>query len=124
MPASLNRNAIRPARGTKAALLANTGELKLWELVHAVDEDALYIWTGSELVNVGTAAAVLAAKADLDGTGRIPFAQLPAINLNDLADVETVQAIEGSVLTYRASSNAFVADPIDTKLTITDGGNW
>ncbi|MGA0983315.1 MAG: hypothetical protein ACO3ST_01300 [Burkholderiaceae bacterium] len=104
--------------------MANTAELRKWELVHATDEDALYVWTGTELINVGTAAATLAKKADLDENGKLLFNQLPPIVLNDLDDVQAVEAIEGSVLTYRASSGKFVADPVDTKLTITDGGNW
>lgn len=126
MPLSQYRNPIRPARGSKAALLsaANQAQFRQYELLHATDEDALYVWTGSELVNVGTTAELLASKADLDANGHLVFGQLPPITLGDLSNVLTVQAVDGSVLTYRASSGTFVADDLDTRLSITDGGNW
>lgn len=126
MPLSQYRNPIRPARGTKAALLsaANQAQFKNYELLHATDEDALYIWNGSELINVGTTAELLASKADLDANGHLVFDQLPPITLNNLSDVIAVQAVDGSVLTYRASTGTFVADDLDTRLSLTDGGNW
>lgn len=126
MPLSQYRNPIRPARGTKAALLsaANQSQFKTWELLHATDEDALYVWNGTELINVGTTAQALAAKADLDANGHLVFDQLPPITLNNLSDVITVQAVDGSVLTYRASTGTFVADDLDTKLSMVDGANF
>lgn len=124
MPASFNRNAIRPARGTKAALLANTSELKLWELVHATDEDALYVWNGSDLVKVGFSIDELETKADLDANGHVVFNQLPPIKLGDLADVVDTAKVNGSVLMYNAAQNKFVANNLETKTTLTDGGNW
>lgn len=124
MPASLNRNAIRPARGTKAALLANTSELQAWEIVFATDENELYVWTGYDLRPVGQLEGSLANKADLDtSTGKLAYDQLPQIALGDLANVVTSSVVNGSVLVYRANDGGFVADQLDTLLTITDGGN-
>lgn len=124
MPASLNRNAIRPARGTKAALLANTSELHAWEIVFATDENELYVWTGYELRPVGQVQGSLERKADLDpNTGKLLGEQLPPIALGDLSNVGTSNVVNGSVLVYRDTDGGFVADHLDTLLTITDGGN-
>lgn len=45
-------------------------------------------------------------------------------NLVDLDDVLASNRVEGSVLSYDASSAKFVADSLTTKLTLTDGGNF
>lgn len=45
-------------------------------------------------------------------------------NLVDLQDVTAANRVEGSVLSYDASSAKFVADSLTTKLTLTDGGNF
>lgn len=45
-------------------------------------------------------------------------------NLADLQDVTAVNRVDGSVLTYDATSAKFVADSLTTKLTLTDGGNF
>lgn len=45
-------------------------------------------------------------------------------NLVDLDDVLAANRVEGSVLSYDASSAKFVADSLTTKLTLTDGGNF
>jgi hypothetical protein len=109
MPLANYRNPVRPARGTKAALenLANQSGFRQWELLYATDEDRLYVWTGTALEPAAVSVQDLAA-----------------LTLGELANVTTTAAVDGSVLTYRADTQEFVADNIDTRITITDGGNW
>jgi hypothetical protein len=45
-------------------------------------------------------------------------------NLGDLNDVNTNDKVEKSVLTYDQTSGKFVANDVNTILTITDGGNF
>lgn len=42
--------------------------------------------------------------------------------LADIVDVDTTQVVDGSVLVYNASTSTYVAGPLDTRLTLTDGG--
>lgn len=44
--------------------------------------------------------------------------------LGDLTDVETTDRVDGSVLVYDEATNKFVAGPLDTKITLTDGGSF
>lgn len=41
-----------------------------------------------------------------------------------LTDVEAADRVDGSVLIYDGPSAKFVAGPLNTKLTLTDGGNF
>lgn len=45
-------------------------------------------------------------------------------SLGDLVDVDTAQRTDGSVLYYDANRSQFVADAIETKINLTDGGNF
>jgi hypothetical protein len=44
--------------------------------------------------------------------------------LAELSDVDVLTAVDGSVLTYDEATAKFVANPLNTKLTIADGGNF
>lgn len=44
--------------------------------------------------------------------------------LTELFDVEADTRVDGSVLIYDEASAKFVADPIHTRFTLTDGGNF
>jgi hypothetical protein len=44
--------------------------------------------------------------------------------LGDLLDVAAANPVEGSVLTYDEATAKFVADSINTRLTLADGGNF
>jgi hypothetical protein len=44
--------------------------------------------------------------------------------LGDLLDVTAANPVEGSVLTYDEATAKFVADSINTRLTLADGGNF
>jgi hypothetical protein len=44
--------------------------------------------------------------------------------LSELLDVTATNPVEGSVLTYDEASAKFVADSINTRLTLSDGGNF
>jgi|TARA_Y100000289_G_C3794077_1_gene85560 hypothetical protein len=44
--------------------------------------------------------------------------------LSDLTDVNQSQKVDGSVLIYNATAGKFVADAVETKITLTDGGNF
>lgn len=126
MPVSLNRNPLRPARGPKAAIVqaAADNQLSPWELVHAVDEDALYIWSGTDLINVGTAAAVLGGKADLDVNGHLLFSQLPQIRLSDLSDLDTAAIQNRSTIVFNMATGKWEATPDTTIDEILNGGNF
>lgn len=45
-------------------------------------------------------------------------------SLTELVDVEATNRVDGSVLIYDGSIAKFVASPLNTKLTLTDGGNF
>lgn len=44
--------------------------------------------------------------------------------LANLTDVDVTQKTNASVLYYKASAGKFVADDINTTITLTDGGNF
>lgn len=44
--------------------------------------------------------------------------------LQDLTDVTSADKVDGSVLVYDSATSKFVADDVNTKLTLTDGGNF
>ena len=44
--------------------------------------------------------------------------------LVELTDVEATSRVDGSVLIYDGTTAKFVAGPLDTKLTLADGGNF
>lgn len=44
--------------------------------------------------------------------------------LEGLNDVTTTDKVDGSVLIYSSATSKFVADDVNTKLTLTDGGNF
>lgn len=49
----------------------------------------------------------------------------PAIeSLGQIADVDTTGVVDGSLLVYNASTAKYVAGPLDTRLTVTNGGNF
>jgi hypothetical protein len=45
-------------------------------------------------------------------------------SLADLADVNTTSRVDGSVLIYDGQTAKFVADSLNTRLTLADGGNF
>lgn len=44
--------------------------------------------------------------------------------LTELTDVDALTAVDGSVLTYDEERAMFTATPLNTKLTLADGGNF
>jgi len=44
--------------------------------------------------------------------------------LSELDDVDATSRVDGSVFYFDAARNMFVADNIETKITLTDGGNF
>jgi hypothetical protein len=61
------------------------------------------------------------------GNGTTQWNALPAASgnrLQDLTDVMATNKTNGSVLIYDAASAKFVADDVNTKITLTDGGNF
>jgi hypothetical protein len=61
------------------------------------------------------------------GNGVGAWNALPAASSNrlqDLTDVLATNKTNGSVLIYDSSVAKFVADEINTKITLTDGGNF
>jgi hypothetical protein len=61
------------------------------------------------------------------GNGATHWNALPAASgnrLQDLTDVMATNKTNGSVLIYDAASAKFVADEVNTKITLTDGGNF
>lgn len=44
--------------------------------------------------------------------------------LSDLQDVDVADRTDGSVFYYDAALGKFVADSIETRITLTDGGNF
>jgi len=44
--------------------------------------------------------------------------------LQDLTDVAVGSRVDGSLLIYEAATAKFVANDINTKITLTDGGNF
>jgi hypothetical protein len=45
-------------------------------------------------------------------------------SLAQLVDVDATNCVDGSVLIYDGAIAKFVASPLNTKLTLTDGGNF
>lgn len=45
-------------------------------------------------------------------------------SLAELTDVDTTGRVDGSVLIYDGTTARFVADSINTRLTLADGGNF
>lgn len=94
------RNPIKPARGTKAALLANTDRLEQWEFVYATDENKLYVWNGTSLVQAG---------------------------INDLEDANNVNTsviADKSVLVWDATNNEWKTHTETTTEELVNGGNF
>lgn len=61
------------------------------------------------------------------GNGSSTWQALPYASnnrLQDLSDVAVGSRVDGSLLIYEAASAKFVANDINTKITLTDGGNW
>jgi hypothetical protein len=61
------------------------------------------------------------------GNGASAWNALPAASktrLQDLTDVLATNKTNGSVLIYDSSVAKFVVDDINTKITLTDGGNF
>ena len=61
------------------------------------------------------------------GNGSAAWNALPYASnnrLQDLTDVATTNKTDGSVLIYDAARAKFVADDVNTKITLTDGGNF
>ena len=44
--------------------------------------------------------------------------------LSELDDVDVINRTDGSVFYFDAARNKFIADSIETKITLTDGGNF
>lgn len=44
--------------------------------------------------------------------------------IGQIPDVDTTQVVDGSVLVYNAATAKYVAGPLDTRLTLSDGGNF
>ena len=63
------------------------------------------------------------------GDGSSQWTTLPYVSggggyLRQLFDVDATKRTDGSVLVYDATAAKFVADDVNTKITLTDGGNW
>lgn len=61
------------------------------------------------------------------GNGSTAWSSLSYANgnrLQDLTDVVAAGRVDGSVLIYDAATAKFVANDINTKITLTDGGNF
>jgi hypothetical protein len=61
------------------------------------------------------------------GNGSSHWSALPYASgnrLQDLTDVLATNKTNGSVLIYDAATSKFVADDVNTKITLTDGGNF
>lgn len=61
------------------------------------------------------------------GNGTTQWNALPNVSgnrLQDLTDVVATNKTNGSLLIYDATSGKFVADDVNTKITLTDGGNF
>lgn len=94
------RNPIRPARGTKTALLANLDRLTQWEIVYATDENKLYTYNGTTLVEAGV------------------------ISLNNMSNVNDTGIADGSLLVYNATTQEWEANADTTTEEIVNGGNF
>lgn len=100
MPHTLYRNPIRPARGTKAALLANLDRLEQWELVYATDENKVYTFNGSNLIEAGV------------------------VSLNEMSNVSAENITDRSVLVWNEAQQKWIADATTTTDEIVNGGNF
>lgn len=61
------------------------------------------------------------------GNGSAAWNALPyaaTTRLQDMNDVLASAKVDGSVLIYDATRSKFVADEVNTKITLTDGGNF
>jgi len=56
--------------------------------------------------------------------GELEYSGGGATLLTELLDVTATNPVEGSVLTYDEATAKFVADSINTRLTLADGGNF
>lgn len=118
------RNPIRPARGTFAALSdpANQAEFGSFELLHAIDQGKLYVWTGSALVEVASAEQDLSGKADLDGNGKLLTSQLPNLGISEfLGEVNSQAAL--LALSGQRGDWAIRSDEGVTYILVADGGS-
>tara|TARA_B100000902_G_scaffold125823_1_gene125448 strand:- start:656 stop:958 length:303 start_codon:yes stop_codon:yes gene_type:complete len=100
MAHTLYRNPIKPARGTKAALLANTNRLEQWEFVYATDENKLYVWNGTSLIQAGM------------------------VDLEDANNVDTSVIADGSILVWDATNSQWVTHTDTTTTELVNGGNF
>lgn len=94
------RNPIRPARGTKAALLANLDRLTQWELVYATDENKVYTYNGTTLIQAGV------------------------VSLNSMSNVAANDIADGSMLVWNEAQQVWIADATTTTDEIVNGGNF
>lgn len=94
------RNPIRPARGTKAALDANTDRLELWEFVFATDENRVYVWNGTALIEAGV------------------------VELNLMSNVDAANIVDGSILVWNNTQQKWIADVNTTTEELVNGGNF
>lgn len=58
----------------------------------------------------------------VDDSEPVTLSQLKAIEEGQLIDYE--EAVDGSILVYNQLNGRFVANSLNTKFTLTDGGNF
>lgn len=115
------RNPIRPARGTLAALsdAGNQADFGQWELLHATDTDALYIWDGTQLIEAY--GVQLAGKADLIG-GKLDPAQVPDLAISEFLG-EVADETARLALTGERGDWALQTDVGLIYILVADGGS-
>lgn len=92
--------------------------------------DTAASWAAANpILLAGEAGYELDAKRLKIGDGVSTWSQLPYFadetnSLGSLIDVDTTGVVDGSLLIYDAATGQFVANQVNTKLTIVDGANF
>ena len=148
MALTSGRVKVKILRGTFSAIQSNASNISDGELIYATDQDRLYIIEGSTLTALDytieseitekiqdTVAAALTAGTgiditynDVNGTIEIEYvggAGTGGITqLSQASDVDVTGKVDKSLLVYDSSSSKFVANNVNTVITLTDGGNF
>jgi hypothetical protein len=77
-----------------------------------------------KLDTIASSALHPQAPSAIVNVAQIMFAAINGASLSGLSDVDESAKVDGSLLYYDAASSKFLADAVNTRITLTDGGNF
>lgn len=146
MALTSGRIKVKILRGTYSAIFSSLANLSDGELCYATDRNRLYMVEGTTLTDLDYTvdSEVIEKIQDVmsttlvegtgigisynDNTGQITVSYTGTSTgitaLAQATDVNVASKVDKSVLVYDASTDKFVANNVNTVITLTDGGNF